>query len=185
MKNSTTILSLILICFMSTICSNYLFGQDNDAINRIKSNKSYKIWLYSQKGQLRNGDLFKALDDSIVLSKYNKLPFKSYAVEDIKEIRLRPKSRVAAMALGALGGFLSGLAIGYSQGDDTSAPSGGWNFNFNFSRKDKGYMYGVVGIIPGAIIGGLIGSIKLKVPINGDKSKYRAAQDKLKSISKG
>lgn len=186
MKNFNCPSNLMMVCIISIFFISNSFAQDKSDINRIKSNKDYKIWLYSNTGQLGNGDLLKALDDSIVLFKnYKKTNLKSFAVEDIKEIRLRRKSRVAAgMAFGAIGGFLSGLAIGYTQGDDKNAPSGPLNFSINFSKKEKGYFYGIVGIIPGALIGGLIGSIKLKIPINGNKSKYREAQDKLKSISK-
>ena len=52
-------------------------AQDNVAINKIKSNKNYKIWLYSNTDQIGNGDLLKALEDSIVLSKHNKMRLKS------------------------------------------------------------------------------------------------------------
>ena len=177
-------LSLVLICFINAMCFPQLSAQNNVAINRIKSNKNYKLWLYSNTGQLGNGDLLKALDDSITLSKHNKMPYKSYAVEDLKEIRLRSKSKVAGgIILGSLSGFAIGWLAGYTQGDDISE-AGKAKF-FQYSKKEKGVIYGIAGIIPGAIIGGLIGSVKLKIPINGNKSKYREAQDKLKSISKG
>ena len=85
--------------------------------------------------------------------------------------------------LGSLTGFAIGWIGGYTQGDDK--PEVGKIDIFRFTKTEKSTFFGVVGIIPGAIIGGLIGSAKIKIPINGDKSKYRAAQDKLKSISKG
>lgn len=184
MKNINSRFIFIIVNIIIAMFNSNSFAQDNNDINKVKSNKDYKVWLYSDKGQLGNGDLLKALDDSIVLSKHNKMSLKSYAVEDIKEMKLRSKSKLAGgIILGSITGFAIGWIAGYTQGDDK--PEVGKLNIFQYTKKEKGVFFGITGIIPGVIIGGLIGSVKLKIPINSNKSKYHTAQDKLKSISKG
>ena len=47
------------------------------------------------------------------------------------------------------------------------------------TNQEKGTMYGFLLIFPGAIVGGIIGSIKFRYPINGKYDKYNKYRSKL------
>ena len=63
-------------------------------------------------------------------------------------------------------GFIVGGFVGLVSGDDEP----GW---FSFTAEEKALILGVLGTAPGAIIGGIVGSAKVKIPINGSFEKYK------------
>jgi hypothetical protein len=70
-------------------------------------------------------------------------------------------------AVGFSAGFLTGFAIGVTQGDGFFSPGG------------AALMMGAMGTGIGAITGALVGSIKIKIPINGSMENYNRNKKKL------
>ena len=85
--------------------------------------------------------------------------------QDLLQFR-RKGNEVNGFFLGALTGFVVGGFVGLVSGDDEP----GW---FSFTAEEKAVILGVLGTVPGAIIGGIVGSAKVKIPINGDYEKYK------------
>ena len=160
-------------------------AQNEIIANRIKSNKIYTIWIDSKSGKDIKGDLYRTYDDSIIISKQNFTYFKTYSIQNINKIQLRNKyKKTGGVIMGSLAGLFMGILIGESKNKSKSSTSSEPKFFENLSKDINTFGSGVVGMISGGIVGGLIGSIKIAIPINGDKNQYNSVKDKLKSISK-
>ncbi len=181
-----------MVILFSIVCciifSNPNFAQNKEGVNSIKSDVKYTVWLYSTKRKLGSGDMYKTLDDSLILSKNYLLNLTTYAVKDIEEIRLRSKSKLRnGLITGGIIGLVGGGLIGLLSPDSSPSYNSGSQFNFEilqFNRKERTILGGVTGLMFGTFIGGITGSLKISVPINGDINKYRSVRDKLNSISK-
>ena len=68
--------------------------------------------------------------------------------------------------------FLIGAGIGYSQGSDEP----GW---FSLTAGNKAFIGGGLGILPGALMGAELGSIKIVIPIRGSMDNYKKYKYKL------
>ena len=82
------------------------------------------------------------------------------------------------IVLGAISGFLTGAIIGLLSGDDLGNPC-----FICFTAEEKALMNGAGLVIPGAIIGGWIGSVKKKTVINGDFNPYFVLKSEMEKIS--
>ena len=110
-----------------------------------------------------------------------------YAYE-IEQIKLKRKGKLARSTLIGLGvGFTTGFIIGLLEGDDPpDPPCQGWCFNLSFTpetAEGKGAFYGTGLGLLGAGIGAIVGSIKLKIPINGSTKQFKASQSHLKKYA--
>ena len=185
-RNNPCFILFSIVCCI--IFSNPNFAQNKEGVNSIKSDVKYTVWLYSTKRKLGSGDMYKTLDDSLILSKNDLLNLKTYAVKDIEEIQLRSKSKVKrGLVTGAAIGLFIGGLIGLLQPEDNPSYNSSSQFNFDlfrFNRTEKTIICGVTGLTLGTLVGGFNGRLKISVPINGDINKYRLVRDKLKSISK-
>ena len=86
---------------------------------------------------------------------------------DIETFKFRKKGAVGRGILtGAAVGFVLGAVVGYTTWDDNSSSSGGF-FTIDFDRETTTWTAGIGAMIPGAIIGGLLSSKKMIIPING------------------
>jgi len=100
-------------------------------------------------------------------------------INDIETVKIRRKGRIGRGVLfGALGGFALGGIIGLASGDDD--PN---NCFFCLSAGDKALLAGIPLSIVGAGLGALIGSLKVKIPINGNISNFNRNKSKLRKYT--
>lgn len=130
--------------------------------------KYYRIWLYLKDGNNSNhtkGYLYEVKDSSLRVSLSNPRRKKSdnedhifeFQVHNINEIKLR---RIGNVARGALVGF----AIG-------SIP---------IILKEEDYDYGLIIAIPAAVIGGLLGTSKESINIDGSIEQFSIYRHNLR-----
>ena len=158
MKNRIHILLTITIIFVLSHLS--IVGQTT---NHIKSNKHFVAWITPlDSTSIIKGYLSEVEDSLIVVSNFYNYEKQNIYYYDIKEIKFRKKGKVGKGFLyGALTGFAVGAIAGFADGDDRG------DFEF-FTAEEKAILGGIVLAIPGALIGGVIGAAKIKIPINGD-----------------
>lgn len=134
----------------------------------LKKEKVYFTWVKSMNGSYtRACFLTEAKDSSVSIMDRKKFEIKSVNIEDINYLNFRRKgSEINGFFLGALTGFVIGGFAGLVSGDDEP----GW---FSFTAEEKAVILGVLGTAPGAIIGGIVGSAKVKIPIKGNYEKYK------------
>ena len=80
------------------------------------------------------------------------------------------------MAFGALTGFVVGALIGSASGDDSSASL------YSLTAQEKIWYRGIALTVLSALIGGIVGAVKVKIPINGSQKYYKHQRDKLQKI---
>jgi hypothetical protein len=158
------------------------------AQDTLKMHKIYRSVVYLNEKQSIIKGVFYDFDDSAILVSQS-LVFKgrSAYMSDIAELNITNISRIEFRKNGSIGrgflfGALSGLALGgflgYMDGD--SPPS---QMFFSQTAEQKAVFFGIpLGII-GALIGGQIGTIKVKIPINGSIKTFKDNQDRLKKYS--
>ena len=161
--------------FLMTItilsCSyQVLRSQSTDTIKKI----NYFTWVKSMdKSYTKAVYLTEIKDSSISIMEKKDFKTKSIMIEDIDKLHFRKSNRGSKGFLyGALAGFGSGLILGIISGND---PPG----TVSLSRDQKGIFYGIAFTLPGALIGGIIGSSKVNVPINGNQKNYNSQRTKL------
>ena len=176
----------------------YKFKSDDNWINTqleedlvtdywINSNKKrYRTWLTLNSEPFKSkGILYQSKESSILISPLVKnrqqISDKSlieFQISNIETIKLRKSKKIGkGILIGAVTGLVAGGLVGLIDGDD---PSGTW---FALSAEDKAVIGGVYLAVCGAGIGALIGSIKIKIPINGNSEKYRKNKTDLRRYS--
>ncbi len=142
--------------------------------NQLKSRK-YKTWVtpIDNSGTIK-GYMSEVGDSSIVISNLKNIEKQRIYFNNIKIIKFRKRGEIVKGVLfGAFTGFAVGGLIGLASGDDKG-------YIINFTAGEKGLVAGTLLTIPGAIIGGIIGSIKIKIPINGNTHNQKAKLLKYK-----
>lgn len=117
------------------------------------------------KSYASRGNLKEIQDSLIYVDFIGKHGTKFIKVEDIKYLEFRKKGSLGAGVI--IGGFIGlgiGRIIGYASGDDD---------NHGFTKRDKAFILGWLCILPGAVIGGIIGSVKVTIPIYGSQNNYK------------
>ncbi len=181
MKFLNTI-ALIVLC-----CINSINAQDT-----IQKSKIFKTWvsLNSEPFKIK-GFLFEIKDSSIfvsnsvVMQDYNKDKFETVElnINKIEIIKTRRKNSIGkGVLIGAISGFAIGSLIGLMSGDDPPCSSGEW-FCLRFNSRQKAMMNGIGLSVIGVGIGALMGTIKIKIPIDGNIDKYNQNKDKLRKYS--
>lgn len=173
------IYTIVLVLFCGL---NSLKAQDT-----IQKKKIYRTWisLNNESNKIR-GFLYEANDSSILVSR--SLVIKGYSPDrskmvnlniiNIETIKIRKNNNVGkGFLFGTLTGFALGGLIGLISGDD---PPEDW---FAFTAGEKAILLGVPFGVIGAILGGEIGTIKLKIPINGSMNNYNRNKNKLRGYS--
>jgi len=157
---------LLVLC-----CLNALNAQDT-----IQRNKIYKTWVSLNSEPLKvKGFLFDIKDSSIIVS--NSFVIKDFSTEkyritelyynNIETIKTRRNNNIGRKILiGTLTGFAVGGLIGLVSGDDP--PDTFWPW----TAGEKAIIYGSSLAVCGAGIGGGIGIIKVKIPINGSINNF-------------
>ncbi len=112
-----------------------------------------------------------------------------YAYE-IEQIKLKRRGKLAKSTLiGLAVGFTTGFIIGMADGDEPpDPPCQGWCFSLTpdftpETAEGKGALYGTGLGLLGAAVGAIVGSMKLKIPINGSVDQFKANQPRLKKYA--
>jgi hypothetical protein len=152
------------------------------AQNLEKKVDHYRAWIslinqpYHIQGtlyQLKDTSLFVA--DYVMPIEYAEYdnPTREIMVSNIDIIEVRKKNRVGKIAvLGAVGGFAIGSIIGLAKGSDS-----------NYSAEQKALLGGISLAIPGALVGMLVGSVKIVIPIEGKLFNYKQKKQQLQTYS--
>ena len=182
---------------------HYKFKSDDNWINThleedliadyiINSNKKlYRTWLTLNSNPFKSkGILYQSKESSILISpgvkNKQQISDKSlveFQIRNIETIKLRKSKKIGkGILIGAVTGLVAGGLVGLISGDDPPCSSGGL-ICFRFSAEEKAIMAGVSLAVCGAGIGALIGSIKIKIPINGSSKKYSKNKTDLRRYS--
>ena len=160
---------------------NIAFTQQNTRSN----NKIFKVSIYDQQSQSRQGFLQNINDSSLTLSqasiRYGETG-KGRLIQypDISSMTIKRKGNaVRGIIIGALSGFLIGTIIGYASGDDPAIPANedffGIGNAFRLTAGQKAIGGGILLAGAGAAVGGVTGAlIKKKFTINGKKENFEA-----------
>ncbi len=167
------VFALIVLC-----CINSLNAQDT-----IQKIKIYRTWvsLNSEPFKIK-GVLYEIKDSSILVSSSvviqdystDKFEIVKLHINNIETIKTRRKNNIGrGVLIGAITGFAVGCFIGLIDGDDPP------NTFLGMTAEEKALFAGVPLAVGGAGIGALIGSIKVKIPINGSINSYNRNKNKL------
>ena len=95
-------------------------------------------------------------------------------IPNVKTIKFRRKGRIGRSIFhGALVGFVFGGIIGLISGDDDPDA---W---FRLTAEEKAAIGGVTLGLIGGSAGGIVGSFKIKIPINGNQKTYESRKREL------
>jgi hypothetical protein len=179
---------LITVVFL---CFHFLLNAQGDSIKLWLSSDTarkfiYKTWisLINRQNTIK-GVLYEVNDSSVFVS--NSLLKKDYSIgkynvtkisfSNIDLVKTRMKNSVRRGALiGFVTGFAVGGLIGLISGDDSPGI-------LSFSAKEKALLYGIPLAVGGTGVGELIGSIKIKIPINGSMDKFNRNKSRLKKYT--
>jgi hypothetical protein len=154
-------------------------GWSQNATNN-KKGKSYQVWISQiDSNQKLKGYLYKIGKDSITIksSSINKraeINYNYIRIENLNTIELRKKGKVyRGFILGGVIGFCTGGLLGLAGGDDD--PDDFWAFK----AEEKALIFGTLLALPGTVIGGIAGAVKIKIPIRGSKTKFEQEKPNL------
>jgi hypothetical protein len=162
-----------------TICNNVgAQSASTKAKHRIWVNQTgvgdkYKGFLYMVKDSSIYMSPFLKNDDSALMgNNYQKIDY-----QQIDIIKIRRKGKVGrGMLIGSLLGFSIGSFIGLMSEDDTEGL-------IRFTKNEKFWISSISLGTHGMIIGAIIGSAKIKIPINGRKKRFIEEREKLRKYS--
>jgi|GEM_PF-2898431 len=159
MKKRIQILLTMVLLFSLSYQS--IIGQTTD---QKKKNKDHITWVTlidnspKVKGYLRNVG-----DSLMIISNLSNYESQSIPINNIKEIKFRPKGSVEkGILFGALGGFAVGGLLGLASGGSSKGC-----YFLCFTAGEVALITGATLGVTGALVGGLLGSAKIKIPING------------------
>jgi hypothetical protein len=173
---------LIFITAILQFSSTFLSAQDDT----ISNSKIYIAWIKLNDGHTLSGALYQTNDSSVqIANPYTKKVLLSgnYNIEriyfnNIRLIKIRAKEKAGKgfmFTLGATGGALIGAIIGYSLGNDPYA--GG------YTAGDKAILGGMIGLLPGGLIGIQFGASKKKIPVIGSIYNFNLSKELLRIYS--
>ena len=173
MKKIIQILSILTI--LTGITYQTAFCQST---KKVVKKQPYKVWVKPMdQSKTIKGYLGNVNDSSIVVLQHYTRGNQTIPAQRIRLIQLRKKGRVGKGTLiGALIGGTFGAAIYSTQSDVTL----GNNSNFTIWTKGQQIFFGSVFFgTTGAVLGSLISSFKINVPIGGKQSTYETQQKML------
>jgi len=174
------VIALIILCGLNSLNAQ-------DSIQKIKI---YRTWvsLNSEPFKIK-GVLYEIKDSSILVSSSvvihdystDRFEMVELHINNIETIKNRRNNNIGkGVLIGAITGFAVGGLIGLISGDDPPCTAGlACIFYPSLSAEEKALMAGVPLAVGGAGIGALIGSIKVKIPINGSINSYNRNKNKL------
>ena len=195
--NISIVKQLMIISFI--ILTNFSFGQKNNVKNPWNLNIDNKLTKFSTKWENKNkpidvwakhieygfinyGVLYGVTDTSIKIAKHKDLMYsrthaqnKDVNFLDIEYLLLRePNRKRKHIFMGIPIGLAVGLAI-----VAIINPRG----SFTTSKAEYFVAGGAIGGATGFISGMFIGSMKLKLPLNGSKDNFEKSKDRIRAIS--
>jgi len=181
-------MKVITVIVLTTLCClNSLSAQDTVLKHRI-----YRAWLSLNSTPFKTkGVLYEVGDSSIIIS--SALVMKDYSagsfqmagfhINNIESIRIRRKNNIGkGILIGAMAGMAAGGLIGLISGDDPPCPQGSF-VCFRFTAGEKALIAGIPLAACGVGVGAAIGSIKVRIPINGNIDNYNKSKSRLKEYS--
>ena len=140
---------------------------------------NYRAYVKSMDNSIYNGYMTLFKDSFIIVAKYTSNEKKFFKVEDINNLQFKKGPTLGqGLFAGALAGFAIGSLIGIAIGDDKNA-GGSILKNGGLYKTDKAKIIGVISILPGALIGAMVSSATIKIPINGNQDNYNSQRAKL------
>jgi len=166
---------MMLRIFIHVLFIIFLVGHAK-AQEKATKNRKYKTWIKKTDKTRLIGRLYDVEDTKLRISGFkaesSQFNYIDIYAHEIEKIKLRRKGQVA---LGALIGLAAGFTIGYLTAKN--------NNYFDEDSVDLAFGF-FIGLTSGAGIGAIMGgAIKIKIPINGSESKYRANLPRLKSYA--
>jgi hypothetical protein len=186
--------SIIIACLIMTVFHNSVEAQSHLPLETNPTKSEITLYLDSDN---MIGALFLLKDSSILVSSsLVKLDYNNgnYEVAElyIDDINLIRQSRRVSPLNGAILGALVGVAVGAltariiegpppePEPEPSSYLINGWNLGFGEGSWISPYaIYVPAGAVGGAIVGAVICSIKIKIPINGSMENYNSKKKKL------
>lgn len=167
------VIALIVLCSLNSLNAQ-------DTIQKIKI---YRTWvsLNSEPFKIK-GVLYEIKDSSILVSSSvviqdystDKFEIVKLHINNINTIKTRRNNNIGrGILIGALTGFAVGGLTGLVSGDDP--PDSFWPW----TAGEKAIIIGSSLAVCGAGIGGGIGLIKVRIPINGSINSYNRNKNKL------
>lgn len=138
-------------------------------------NKPVETWVYTAEGY-HYGYLYRVEDNELTVKRLGHTPteYISFIPTDIEQIELRRiGGNKISKIIGGACGIIAGVLIGLSAGDD-------YGF-IEISKEAKAASLGVGLGLAGYMVGGMLGSIKVKIPINKSADQFKANRPKLES----
>jgi hypothetical protein len=144
----------------------------------------YRSWISLNNSYVvKEGILYEVNDSTISLNNIylqtnsDKLNLAMINCRNIKDIYLRPQNSILKGAVfGAVVGIGIGVIIGLTYEKNP-------NTIYSLEKKDVVILNGSTLGLAGAGVGTLLGSIKIRIPINGRIEKYNESRGRLKSYS--
>lgn len=171
--------TILIACLFIFCLHNYVEAQSPLQVKSVPAKS--EITLYSSPDHV-TGALFQLKDSSILVSSsLVKLDYEAgnyevseLYINDINLISTKKRGRsLQGLLIGGAIGIGTGAAIGLISGDDTGY------LMFNLTAEQKAFMGGIgLGAI-GALTGAIVGSLKIKIPINGSMDNYYQSKKKL------
>jgi len=166
------------------LCISIFSSAQKDAPQRIRL---YKTWIILSGGDTKQGLLYQTKDSSVVIANSLNNKGSSVIAADLSElvasniyfIKARREGNVTkGVLIGAAGGILAGVIIGLvSEPDVSNSTFGG------FAPELRAFGGGTVGVLPGILIGGMISSVKFKIPINRSIDNFNKEKEQLRKYS--
>lgn len=154
-----------------------VFSIDSTGSMSSPSGKTYYCWIYGDTAfafKVQKAFIKSVLDSDIVFNiseqgnsftKRNKV-LTLQNVTNIEQLKIRRKGSVGkGMLIGAGIGFFVGGVLGLAHIPD-------YGILVTLSAEENAAAGGVVFSIPGLVIGGLIGSLRVKIPIHKNQQQY-------------
>lgn len=99
-------------------------------------------------------------------------------VGEIRELKFRdPHSIGSGMKVGATAGFVAGFVYGMLRGSNSSDRVG--PYTVRISPLARGLVHGLLGAGAGLVIGGAVGVLRIRIPIDGKQEKYEKQKEML------
>lgn len=168
---------LFLTALLPWLCLTFLQAQDQPLPPVVSpptqdtlKNKLYAVWM--NESIFKKRYLWGLTDSTITLGTNPKRPrtgLVTYPIEEVKWLNVRREKNVLCGAgIGFATGAAIGFIIGYAEGDDRCNP-GSWCI-LELTARQKGSFVAMLGAPIGAMVGGVLGSIRTKIPINGSRN---------------
>lgn len=180
-------LSRISIFVLLICCCQYLFAQQQDLKKQLKGAglKVYTMQVYVEPDVFfTEGFLHELRDSSILISHYldpssDLKSIQEVFIEDIHLLKFKRKGQIReGTIVGGLAAILIGTVGGFSRGDDPPCSTFLCGINSQ-TAPQKAVGWATTLLVPGMLVGALLGGIKKKVILQRSQVSYENWKSKL------